>query len=79
MIQWFDDIFNKFGSWLLSVLPGSPFAGFLNNFNNVFKPYLGILNYFIPIGDFLIIFSVWLSAIALFYVYSIILRWVKMI
>lgn len=79
MIQWFSDIFEKFGQWLLEVLPTSPFAGFLNNFRNAFSPYLGWLNWCVPIKDFLTIFSVWLGAVALFYVYSIIMRWVKML
>lgn len=79
MIEWFSDIFEKFGAWLLEVLPTSPFSGFIGNFRSVFAPYLGWLNWCIPIHDFLVIFNVWLSAVALFYLYSIIMRWVKMI
>lgn len=79
MLQWFQDLFSKFADWLLLVLPTSPFSGFLNNFKTVFSPYLGWLNWFIPIKDFLVIFSVWLGAVSLFYIYSIIMRWVKML
>lgn len=79
MLQWFSDLFDQFGEWLLTVLPTSPFQGFIGNFTNTFSPYLSALNWFIPIGDFLIIFEVWLSAVALYYLYSIIMRWVKMI
>lgn len=79
MISWFQDILDKFGDWLITVLPTSPFSGFLGNFKTVFAPYLGWLNWFVPIKDFLTIMGVWLGAVALFYLYSIIMRWVKMI
>lgn len=79
MLNWFSELFDKFGEWLITVLPTSPFQGFLGNFREAFTPYLSTLNWFVPIGDFLAIFTVWLSAVALFYLYSIIMRWVKML
>lgn len=79
MVQWFSDILDKFGDWLLTVLPTSPFTGFISNFRSVFNPYLGWLNWCVPIHDFRVIFSFWLGAVALFYLYSIIMRWIKMI
>lgn len=79
MIDWFSGLLDKFGDWLITVLPRSPFQGFLSNFKTAFSPYLGYLNWFIPIGDFLNIFSVWLGAVIVFYLYSIIMRWVKML
>lgn len=79
MLDWFQDLLEKFGHWLLSVLPTSPFRGFLGSFKGQFGPYLGYLNYFVPIKDFLAIISAFLVVVALFYVYSIIMRWIKMI
>lgn len=79
VIKYFNEILVKFGNWLLSVLPTSPFMGFIDNFKTQFSPYLGWLNWCIPIKDFVAIFSVWLGAVLLFYGYSIIMRWVKMI
>lgn len=76
-MDFFKGIFDNFGSWLLKVLPTSPFRGFVSGFKAQFAPYLGYLNYFIPIKDFLVIFSAFLGVVVLFYVYSIILRWVK--
>lgn len=76
-MDFFKSIFDQFGQWLLGVLPTSPFKGFVGNFKAHFQPYLGYLNYFIPIKDFLIIFSAFLGVVVLFYMYSIILRWVK--
>lgn len=69
-------IFNKFGTSFLNALPLSPFA---NAIDNLEIPYLGILNWFFPIGDFIAITSVWLTAITLIYLYSVILRWLKII
>lgn len=77
MLSWFQEIFAEFGNWLLSVLPHSPFTGFIDKLSDV--PYLGYLNWFIPVKAILTIFTAYLSAVALFYVYSVIARWVKLL
>lgn len=74
-----EGLINKFGGWLLQVLPSSPFQGWLGNFRSHFEPYLGYLNYFVPISDFLKIFSAFLTVYVLYLGYSIVLRWIKMI
>lgn len=79
MLDWFQEIFTQFGSWLLTVLPSSPFRGFLDSFRSHFAPFLGYLNYFVPISDFLNIFGAFLAVVTLFYAYMIIMRWVKML
>lgn len=79
MIQYFSEIFDKFGSWLLKVLPTSPFSGFISNFKGQFSPYLGYLNYFVPISDFLKILSAFLGVYVIYLGYSIIMRWVKVL
>lgn len=79
MLNWFQELLEKFGRWLLSVLPTSPFRGFLGNFKSQFSPYLGYLNYFVPISDFLVIIGAFLSVVVVYYAYSIIMRWVKML
>lgn len=77
MLSSFLELMNKFGYKVISVLPTSPFAKYISMFENL--PYLGILNWFIPVGTIVKVGLSWLTAIALFYVYSIIMRWVKMI
>lgn len=62
---------------LLQVLPTSPFQSFISNFTDV--PFLGFLNYFIPITQMIAIGEAWLVAIALYYIYVIALRWIKAI
>ena len=42
-------------------------------------PYLGWLNWLFPVGDCLTIMLVWLGAVGLFYLYSIVMRWLKVI
>lgn len=77
MLDFFSEIFSKFGQWLVSVLPHSPFSEFIDVMNNL--PFLNYLNWFIPVTSILKVFVCWLSAISLFYVYSIIARWVKLL
>lgn len=79
MLDWFKEIFDEFADWLLTVLPSSPFRGFLGNFKVQFDPYLGYLNYFVPIKDFIAIIGAFLAVVAVYYLYSIIMRWVKML
>lgn len=62
---------------IMEVLPTSPFQDFIDNFSNL--PYLGYLNWFFPVRGVLSVMAAWLGAIALFLIYSIIMRWVKMI
>lgn len=77
MLGWMKEILDKFLSGLLSVLPLSPFTEIISSLGAM--PFLGYLNWFIPIGAFLKIGSAWLAAIGLYYLYSVIARWVKLI
>lgn len=70
-------ILDLFLNMLLSVLPKSPFADAISALEQL--PYLGYLNWFIPVGQMLAVGVLWLAAIALYYVYSVIARWVKLI
>ena len=62
---------------VLDLLPDSPFRGFIDDLAGV--EFLGYLNYFIPISDFIALLAVWGAAIGTFYVLSAILRFVKAI
>ncbi|MCL2717165.1 MAG: hypothetical protein FWE14_00060 [Lachnospiraceae bacterium] len=61
----------------LGVLPKSPFTEHIDNLARL--PYLGLLNWFVPVGAFLAIGTSWLVAIGIFYVIKIVLRWIKAI
>lgn len=73
----FQVIFEKFAEKLLSVLPLSPFQQYIDQFRAL--PYLGWLNWFFPVGDCLVVMLAWLGAVGLFYLYSIVMRWLKVI
>lgn len=62
---------------VLEFLPDSPFRAWLDNLSDI--PYLGYLNYFIPISDFVALLTAWGIAVGAFYAVSAILRMVKAI
>lgn len=78
------DWFTSFGTWLsgvfetiLSVLPDSPFQTLASN--SAVGEVLGYVNYFIPINSFVSILELWLTAVAIYYVWQVILRWIRAI
>lgn len=62
---------------VLSVFPTSPFTEIIESLGEM--PFLGYLNWFIPVGNFVKIGTIWLGAIGLFYLYSVVARWLRMI
>ncbi len=77
------DIFNSIGAlltkalkWVVLLLPSSPFK-MLDN--TPVKDILPYINWFVPFGFIVSTLELWLVAIAGYYLYSIILRWVKAI
>lgn len=62
---------------LMQVLPLSPFGSWIDYLRNV--PYLGYINWFIPMKTLIEVTSSWVAAIAIYYIYSAILRWLKMV
>lgn len=77
MIAFMKEMLDKLLSVILSLLPLSPFAPVIANLEQL--PHLGYINYFVPIGTFLRIGEAWLAAIAIFYLYSVVARWIKLI
>lgn len=70
-------IFQQFWYAILDFLPGSPFRGFISALGSV--PYLEELNWFFPVGEVITVLEVWLVAVALFYTYSAIMRFIRVI
>ena len=61
---------------IFALLPNSPFnyidmSGLTN--------FLGYINYLIPVTEIVAILTLWCSAIGLYYIYQIVLRWVKVV
>jgi hypothetical protein len=62
---------------VLNFLPNSPFTAFLTMSGKM--PFLGYLNYFLPIAECISIGEAWLACIAVFYSYQTIMRLVQLI
>ncbi len=71
------NLLDKFLQTVLSLFPLSPFREVIQELGSL--PYLGYINWFVPVGDFVKIGTVWLAAIAAYYAWSIIARWIKLI
>ena len=63
-----DSLFNK----LVELLPSCPFRKFLDEFADL--PFLGYLNWFIPVGRCVQIGVAWLAAIAVFYAIQFLIK-----
>lgn len=74
IIQWLGEQLENIASWVLWLLPDSPFQ-MLNN--SVIAPYLGYINWILPLDFVVSTLSLWLVAVAGYYIYSMILRWIK--
>lgn len=77
MFTFMKEILDKFLAFLLSILPTSPFAPIIDNLEQL--PYWGYINYFVPVGICIKIGEAWLAAIVVFYLWSVVARWIKLI
>lgn len=64
------------GQAIIGVLPESPFQDITLDIS---ATYLGYLNWLIPVGTLLGIFTTSLVAVGVYYIYQTILRWIKAI
>lgn len=73
-----DTIANAIDAVLLSILnllPDSPFT-MLSKSPEIYR-ILQYLNWFIPISQMVAVVEAWLAAVAVYFIYSIVLRWIK--
>lgn len=63
-------------SWVINILPRSPLQDFIENsdFSNI-SPYLGFLNWFVPVGSILGLLDIWLTGIVAFYIFQVTRSW----
>ena len=78
MLNQFLNILLKLVSQLLDILPKSPFKSFIDSIRGNI-PYVGYINWLLPVKSMMVVGGTWLGAIAIYYIYSAILRWVKAI
>lgn len=73
----FIEIFNTFKNTLMNFLPSDPFMSSIQQLQAL--PWMGVLNWFIPVGEILTIFGVWIGSVATFYTFSSLYRLLKVI
>lgn len=61
---------------IFAILPKSPFQNI--DFSGI-SDWLGYINYLLPVGEIVVILTVWGSAIGIYYIYQIALRWIKVV
>jgi len=88
IVQWFFNcivyilntviwLFSKVLSVIFSILPNSPFSSIPDNSSiSEFMPYLA---WILPIKSIVGILVTWLSAMSIYYIYSVVMRWIKLI
>lgn len=70
-------LFGKVLSVIFSVLPNSPFINVTSS--NSISKYMGYLAWLLPIKSIVTILVVWVSAMSIYYMYSSVMRWIKLI
>lgn len=68
----------EFAISVVNLLPDSPFS-FLDTYGAPAAVVMGYVNWFVDIGTISAIFTGWLACILIWYAYSIVLRWVKLV
>lgn len=64
---------------IVSVLPVSPFPKMLEGLHETLLPYLGWLNWFIPMGTIEALFVAWTAAIVIWYAWRALASWLHMV
>lgn len=79
MFDALSDALVSFAVSVIELFPASPFGILDEMSNSEIYEWLRMVNWFVPIGTFVGIFEAWLSGIAIYYIYQIVLRWIKVI
>lgn len=74
--DWLSETVQNALEWVVNLLPDSPFK--MLSTTPIAK-YLKYINWIIPIDFMINVLTLWLVAIAAYYVWSVVLRWIKAI
>lgn len=77
-LTWLTGILSNFGNAVIQLLPRSPFRQAIDSWVPP-ADTLGWLNWFFPVSQLLTVVVLWLAAVAGFYLFSVVLRWLKVI
>lgn len=61
---------------IIKIFPSSPFR-FVKD--SQFSDFISQINFFVPVYDFINVLQAWLVAIGIYYLYSVVARWLKAI
>lgn len=65
---------------VINLLPESPFRSLIYSFQgSAIYGYLQYVNYILPIGEMISVLSLWLAGVGIYYVYQLVLRWIRVI
>ena len=64
---------------IVEIFPTSPFVILDELSSTEIYSWIQMLNWFIPVTSFVGISETWLSCVAVYYVYQVVLRWIKVI
>lgn len=64
---------------IFSILPNSPFLEVISTYDISIYKYMPYLSWFLPIKQMLGILVSWLGCMLTYYIYSVVMRWVKLI
>lgn len=73
------DALVSFAVSVVELFPESPFVVLDELSQSDFYTWLKYLNWFIPVSSFVTVLETWLAGVSLYYVYQIVLRWIKVI
>ena len=78
VVNWLLDQLGAGISWVLNLLPLSPFRN-LGIDNTGQQTVIGWLNYFVPIADMLALFAAFTVILLAYYALQVVMRWVKVV
>ena len=78
-MEWITDALVDLAISIINIFPTSPFVVLDELSNTEIYEWIQMLNWFVPISSFVAILEAWLSCVAVYYVYQIVLRWIKVI
>ena len=64
---------------IINIFPTSPFVILDELSTTEIYDWIQMLNWFVPVSSFVAILEAWLSCVAVYYVYQVVLRWIKVI
>lgn len=73
LIQSLINVFASILNLLFGWLPSSPFTYLTKQYSD----YISKINFFVPVYEFVAIGQAWVTAVAVWYAYVIIARWLK--